>query len=101
MKMATATLREVVLAETDKYELLETNAYFPVDSVNWQYFTKVDRHYTCPWKGEATFYDIEVAGKVNKDAAWSYLEPKDAAKHIKGYVAFGYGEIQVLTERSG
>ena len=45
-------------------------------------------HTTCPWKGQAGYYTIEVAGKVNEDAAWYYPEPKEAAKNIKNYVAF-------------
>jgi len=99
-RMATASLRGVVLAESDKYALVETNVYFPPDSVKWQYFTRSDRRYTCPWKGEAIYYDVTVGGKVNPDEAWSYPEPKEAAKHIKDYIAFGYGEVSVYTERS-
>ena len=38
-----------------------------------------------------SYYDIEVEGEVNKDAAWYYPSPKDAAKHITGYVAFWKG----------
>ncbi len=45
----------------------------------------------CPWKGTASYYDVVVDGKTNKDAAWYYPETTDAAKHIKGYVAFWKG----------
>ena len=51
-------------------------------------------HTTCAWKGEASYYDIVVEGKINKDAAWYYPSPKEAAKHITGYVAFWKG-VQV------
>ena len=53
-----------------------------------------DTHTQCPWKGEANYYDVLVDGKVNKDAAWYYPAPKDAAKNIKGHVAFWKG-VQV------
>jgi uncharacterized protein (DUF427 family) len=59
--------------------------------VNRQYFKQSDTHSTCPWKGLANYYNIEVNGEVNEDAAWYYPEPKDAAKHIKDYIAFWKG----------
>jgi uncharacterized protein (DUF427 family) len=45
----------------------------------------------CPWKGTASYYTLEVDGKQNKDAAWFYPEPKDAAAEIKNRVAFWKG----------
>lgn len=89
--MAKATWNDVVLAESDKYEEVEGNAYFPPKSVKWDYFKSGDRQYTCPWKGKAAYYDIVVKGKTKKNAAWSYPEPLEAAKHIKGHVAFERG----------
>ena len=50
-----------------------------------------DTHTVCPWKGTASYYDVVVDGKVNKDAAWTYPETKDAAQHVRGYVAFWKG----------
>ena len=49
---------------------------------------------TCPWKGTANYYDIEVNGKKNPAAAWYYAEPKTAAAQIRGHVAFWKG-VQV------
>ena len=45
----------------------------------------------CPWKGEASYYNVVVDGQVNKDAAWYYPHPKDAAAEIKDHVAFWKG----------
>jgi uncharacterized protein (DUF427 family) len=81
----------VVLAESDDTIVVEGNHYFPPDSINRGYFRESDTHTTCPWKGLASYYDIVVEGEVNKDAAWYYPSPKDAAKHITGYVAFWRG----------
>jgi uncharacterized protein (DUF427 family) len=39
----------------------------------------------------ANYYHIEVAGKKNTDAAWCYVNPKESAKRIAGYVAFWKG----------
>jgi uncharacterized protein (DUF427 family) len=45
----------------------------------------------CPWKGEATYYTITVGGESNKDAAWTYPEPRDAAAEFKEHIAFWRG----------
>ena len=77
--MAKAIWNEKVLAESDKFETVEENIYFPPDSVNWSYFKNSGMHTTCPWKGLASYYDIIVDGKKNTNAAWYYPEPKKAA----------------------
>jgi uncharacterized protein (DUF427 family) len=86
--MAKAVWEGTVLAESDRYEILEGNIYFPSDSIKRQYFRDSDTDYECPWKGHADYYDIVVGDKVNKDAAWYYPSPKPAAKQIEGHVAF-------------
>jgi len=81
----------VVLAESDHCEVVEGNQYFPPDSVNRSYFKDSATHTVCPWKGTASYYDVVVNGQTNKDAAWYYPTPKDAAKQIKDHVAFWRG----------
>ena len=92
--MAKAVWNGVTLAESDSTEVVEGNQYFPHDAVNWDYFKESSTHSTCPWKGLASYYTVVVEGKENKDAAWYYPQPKDAAKQIKDYVAFWKG-VQV------
>ena len=89
--MPKATWNGAVLAESDRCEVVENNYYFPPDSINQQYFKPSSTHSTCPWKGLASYYTVAVEGQENKDAAWYYPEPKDAAKNIRGYVAFWRG----------
>ena len=67
------------------------NAYFPSDSIKREYIRPTDAHTVCPWKGVASYYDVVVDGAVNKEAAWYYPEPKQAAAKITGYVAFWKG----------
>jgi uncharacterized protein (DUF427 family) len=87
-KVMRAAWNDAVLDESENYESVEGNTYFPPDTVKWEYLTPGTQQYTCPWKGKAAYYDITVKGKVNRNAAWSYPEPLDAAKSITGYVAF-------------
>lgn len=86
-----AIWNNTVIAESDKTIVIEGNQYFPPDSVDRQYLRDSGTHTTCPWKGEASYYDVVVNGEANKDAVWYYPEPKDAAKEIKNYVAFWKG----------
>lgn len=89
--MAKAVWNDVVLAESDQTIVVEGNHYFPPGTINREYFTESPTHTTCPWKGVASYYSVQVNGQTNKDAAWYYPTPKDAAKQIAGYIAFWKG----------
>ena len=89
--MPKAIWNGVVLAESDETIVVEGNHYFPPESVIREHFNPSDTHSTCPWKGEASYYHIEVNDQTNSDAAWYYPEPKEAAAEIKNYVAFWKG----------
>ena len=89
--MARAIWNGTVLAESDSFEEVEGNIYFPHDSVKRQFLYSSSTRTRCHWKGEANYYDIVVDGERNKDAAWFYPNPKPAASHIKDHVAFWRG----------
>ena len=89
--MATATWNGTVIAESDDIVTVEGNAYFLLDDVRQDLLRPSETHTWCPWKGTASYYSVEVDGQVNRDAAWYYPEPKDAAKEIAGRVAFWKG----------
>ncbi len=84
-----------VLAESNETVVIEGNHYFPASSVTQDFLEPSDTVYECPWKGTANYYNLSVAGAENPDAAWSYENPKDAAKEIAGHVAFGNG-VQIV-----
>ena len=89
--MPKAMWNGTVIAESDRTKVVEGNQYFPPDSVRREHLRESSTHTTCPWKGVASYYDVVVGGQVNKDAAWYYPTPKDAAKKIAGHVAFWKG----------
>jgi uncharacterized protein (DUF427 family) len=86
-----ATWKDAVIAESDDTVVVEGNHYFPLESVDAALLRPSSTHTVCGWKGTASYYDIVVGDTVNKDAAWYYPEPKDAAKEITGRVAFWKG----------
>lgn len=89
--MAKAIWNNQVIAESDSTEMVEGNHYFPKESVKAEFLRPSDKHTTCPWKGEASYFSLEVDGQNNPDAAWTYPQPKDAAANIKDHVAFWRG----------
>jgi uncharacterized protein (DUF427 family) len=86
-----AVWNNVVIAESDQTVVVEGNHYFPPEAVKREFLRDSGTHTTCPWKGLASYYSVEVNGQTNKDAAWYYPTPKDAAKQITGYIAFWRG----------
>jgi uncharacterized protein (DUF427 family) len=86
-----ATWENQILAESNQTVVVEGNHYFPPESIKKECFSSSETHSTCPWKGIASYYHVQVGDKVNQDAAWFYPEPKEAAKSIKNHVAFWRG----------
>ena len=86
--MATASWNGAVIAQSDDFEVVEGNVYFPESSVNRAYLRDSGTHTVCPWKGTASYYSLMVDGKENPDAAWYYPDPKPEASNIEEHVAF-------------
>ena len=89
--MAQAIWNGVTLAKSDDSFIVEWTHYFPRESILEKFFKPSTHSSNCPWKGEASYYHIDVDGNVNEDAAWFYREPKPAAAEIKNRVAFWKG----------
>ena len=90
-----AIWKDTVIAQSDETIVIEGSHYFPVESARMELLKDSDTISVCPWKGTANYYNIDVDGETNPDAAWYYANPKDAAKEIAGHVAFGNG-VQIV-----
>lgn len=93
-----AIWNDKVIAAAEKKDLIyiEGNYYFPPKSIQEDYFKPNNEHTTCFWKGEASYYDIDVDGNVNESGAWYYPAPMDGSipkvgKDFSNYVAFWRG----------
>ena len=86
-----AVWKNVVIAESDDTVVVEGNHYFPKAALMQEYVRSSEHRSHCPWKGEASYYDVVVDGNVNANAAWFYPQPKKAAENIKDRVAFWHG----------
>ena len=86
-----AIWKDQVLAESDDVVEVEGNYYFPISSIKTAYFKDSQRKSTCPWKGEASYYDVDIDGQVNEAAAWFYPAPKPDAQVVKDRISFWKG----------
>jgi uncharacterized protein (DUF427 family) len=91
MPMPRAIWNGKVVAESDTFEEVEGNVYFPPSALKAEHFTPSATTTVCGWKGTANYYDVLVDGERNADAAWVYRDPKPAAPNIKDHVAFWRG----------
>lgn len=107
---ATARIGTTIVAETDSWNEVEGNVYFPPDAVKRELLTGPTGLTThCPWKGDAEYYTITADGEFSlknvalgglrggltvgagteyENAAWFYAKPFDTAPGLKDFVAF-------------
>ena len=88
-----ATWNNTVIAESDDTVIVEGNHYFPRESIKAEYYRESDLTSSCPWKGDAAYFDVVVGDDVNEAAAWHYDSPKTRAENIAGHVAFWRGVV--------
>lgn len=95
--MAKAIFNGVVIAESDKTQIVEGNHYFPPESVNMEYFVDSAKQLStvCPWKGVANYFDVTVNGETLSDVAWRYENPKPAAERITNHIAFYKSRVTI------
>jgi len=84
--------RPVLLDETG----LPTRYYLPREDVRMELLSPTDRHTTCPFKGQASYWSVQADGKVHDDLVWSYETPIPQAAEIAGLLCF-YDERVELT----
>ena len=89
--MVRAIWNDTVIANSDATVVVEGTHYFPQEHVSAEHLQPSPTQTVCHWKGVATYYSIVIGNDVNKDAAWVYVDPKEAAASIRGCVAFWKG----------
>ena len=92
-----AVWKNQILAQSDDTIEIEGNQYFPPQSIDPEFLRPSDTRTYCPWKGTASYYDVEVDNERNENAAWYYPHPKNAASEIKDYIAFWHG-VEVIDD---
>ena len=86
--------RAIVLHETRASPM----HYFPAEDVRMDYLEKTQHHTHCPFKGNASYWTLNVDGKIAENAAWAYEEPYAEASPIRGFLSFYRSKIAALYE---
>lgn len=86
--MPRAIFKGTVIAESEKFEVVDGNIYFPFESMKEGHFQSTDHTTVCGWKGTASYFSVVVDGETAENAAWIYRDPKPKAGNIKDFVAF-------------
>jgi uncharacterized protein (DUF427 family) len=62
--------------------------YIPRRAVDMTALTRSEHTTYCPYKGEASYYNVPAGGDRSLNAVWTYEMPFEAVAQIKDYVAF-------------
>ena len=89
-----AVWNDTVIAHSDHTIVVEGNHYFPREDVDMSCLERSATTSTCPWKGVAHYYSVEVDGQICEDAAWTYPDPKPDAERIRNRIVFS-DEVEV------
>ena len=92
-----ATWNGATIAQSDETIVVEGNHYFPLASIDSAVLQHAHMKSLCPWKGLASYYHLEVDGRRNANAAWTYRHPYPWIRKIKGHVAFWNG-VQITAD---
>ncbi len=86
-------LGEETIADSERaLRVLETKhdpvLYLPREDVRMERLERTDHETFCPFKGEASYWTVRAADRVEENAVWSYEDPFDEVAGLKDYVAF-------------
>jgi len=84
-----------VVAETEAFEEVDGNVYFPPEALNPALVRPSTRTTVCSWKGTASYFDLVDGDQTVPNAVWTYHDPKPAAANIKDYLAFYCPPVRV------
>ena len=96
-------LGDTVLASTDHPLRLDetglpTRLYLPPADVRMDLLRKTTFNTTCPFKGEASYWSVDVDGTTHDGVVWAYEDPIAAAAKIAGYLSFYPSKVAITVD---
>jgi uncharacterized protein (DUF427 family) len=93
----------VKVAESDRPVLLDetglpTRYYLPREDVRTELLIATDSETTCPFKGQASYWSVEVDGRRHDDLVWSYEAPIPSAEGITGLLSFYNDRVELVVD---
>jgi uncharacterized protein (DUF427 family) len=72
--------------------------YIPREDVDMTLLARTTHRSHCPYKGDASYYTIKIAGRTSENAVWTYESPIPAVAKIAGYLAFYRDRVDGIEE---
>ena len=93
----------VTLADSTRVIRLNEGAlapvyYFPREDIAMEHLQRSDHQTHCPFKGNAVYWSIRVAGATAADAVWSYEHPLAEVEAIAWHLAFYPQHIEIVED---
>jgi uncharacterized protein (DUF427 family) len=75
-----------------------TRYYLPRADVRMDLLRPTERQTTCPYKGQASYWSLEVGGTTYANLVWSYETPIPEAEPITGLLCFYNDRVDLTVE---
>ena len=69
--------------------------YFPREDAEMAFFGRTDHKTHCPYKGDASYFSLNMDGRLAENSVWTYEEPYPAMEEIRGYLAFYANQVEI------
>jgi uncharacterized protein (DUF427 family) len=92
-----------LLADTDRAMKLDETGlparyYLPPDDVHMDLLRPTTFHTNCPFKGEASYWSLDIDGETYDGIVWSYEAPTAQAAEVKGMLSFYPDRTEVTVD---
>lgn len=93
----------VTLADSTAMMLLHEAGHLPVYYFPWvdvrrQYLQRTAHSSRCPYKGQASYWSVQVGDRCAQNALWAYEDPITAAAALRSYAAFYWDRMDAWYE---
>lgn len=97
-KRVRVMLNGETIADSSNTQLLHEDGhlpmyYFPIADVRMDLLKKTDHSTHCPYKGDASYWTVQVGDREAENAVWGYEDPLPAQPALKGLVAFYWNRM--------
>ena len=98
--VVTVVFSDAMLASTDKALVLREADYPPVfyipfEDIYFEFLKRSDTTTHCPFKGNASYWNVSAVGEAVNDVMWAYERPYDDMTEIKGHGAFYPNKVRI------
>lgn len=93
-ELLAATDRAMRLDETG----LPSRYYLPPDDVHMDLLRPTSFHTTCPFKGEASYWSVDVGGRTHDGIVWAYPVPTPTAADVAGFLSFYPNRVEITVD---